>query len=293
MTFFKIIYFFFTLSIAGSTNLRDFRGKEFSLPPGKGPNQIVALMPAIAESLFTLGAGAKIVGAPEHTEVPDSFLKSVKILGPYSQLNSESIYSLKPDLVIGSRDGNDAALVAQLEALGLKVFILDSTRLDDIAHSLELLAQIIVGGNTLSKSNHDLVSQFKKAIQFHEVANRPISRPRIFLQLGSSPLITVNDKTFIGEIFTRLGVTNIFGSLQIRYPRISPEEVILANPTHIFICQFTKDDTEGKKLRDYWLQFSKIEAVRSKHLYIMPLNWLTKPGFSIAPDIQVLERYLR
>ena len=76
---------------------------ETNAPPTEGqdtlPQRIICMAPNIAETVFALGAGDRVVGVSSYTEYPPEAAALPKVGALYNP-NLEKILSLKPDLVI-------------------------------------------------------------------------------------------------------------------------------------------------------------------------------------------------
>jgi iron complex transport system substrate-binding protein len=92
-----------------------FHNKEID---AKKDIRIVSISKHLTEMLFALGKGHDIVGCDLTSSYPDS-AKLLPSVGYHRALNAEGIISLKPDLVIHSNDIGPAAVLPQLEKVGL------------------------------------------------------------------------------------------------------------------------------------------------------------------------------
>lgn len=264
-------------------SMSDFRGKK--IEAAAAPKRIAALMPSIAETVIDLGAGSRLVAAPEYTRLPAQ-LGHVKLIGPYNRLSAEAVYSTRPDLVLASMDGNDAAVVEQLEKLGLRVVTINTQSLGDIHRSMQLIATAI------GVRENENLRKMKAAFSEATPARSGKRQARVFVQVGWEPLVTISRNTFIDELVRLAGGETIFADAAMKYPRPNPEEVIAKNPDVIVICKLTDDGDEAGRAREFWSRFKNINAVRSGKLYIVPGDWLTKPGFALIRGVNELKRIL-
>src|SRR5579885_2742507 len=78
-----------------------------TVPEGAKPARVVTLAPSLAEVAAALDPAhlERIVGVTEYTDFPPSLAK-VESVGPYNRFNIEKVVSLKPDLVLATKDGN-------------------------------------------------------------------------------------------------------------------------------------------------------------------------------------------
>ena len=266
-----------------SEPLLDFRDKPVPTA-AKAPKRIVALMPSIGEAVIELGEGTHLVGVPDYTRLPPA-LKSVANLGPYNRISVEGVYSLHPDVVLASMDGNEAALVEKLEQLKVRVVTINTQSIEQIARAMEIVAAAV--GHPGDKK----VQEFRKMLITGK-PRKPSSPKTVFVQIGWDPLVTVSHNTFIDELVRRAGGHNIFETELIKYPRPSPEEVIARNPDVIVICKLTDEGDEISRATDFWTRFTNLKAVKSGQIKLVPVDWLTKPGFGLIKGVRELERIL-
>lgn len=87
-----------------SIAVKDAFGRPFELE--EPASRIVSLIPSITETLFTLGAGDRVVGVSKFcTEPPDGVATKTKV-GGQKNPQVDAIVGLKPDLVIANVEEN-------------------------------------------------------------------------------------------------------------------------------------------------------------------------------------------
>lgn len=259
----------------------DYRGK--SIISQTQPKRVVALVPSLAETVVDLGAKDRLVGAPDYSKLPASISKSVQSLGPYNRISAEVVSSLKPDLVLASIDGYDLSLVLKLEKLGIKVVTVNTQSLSDIVRSYEIAAA------ALGVKDRSVVEQMKKSLL---ATDKPAPKSDVFVQVGWQPLVSVSERTFIDELLRLAGGKNIFSDAPMKYPRPNPEEVIARNPSVIIICKLTDSGKEAEDAKNFWMKFKNIRAVKKNRVFIVPGNWLTKPGLELIHGLQEIKKII-
>lgn len=258
--------------------LRDFRGKRISLV--HPPLRIAALMPSIAEMIVDLGGETKLVAVPEYTRLTSSLANAPKLIGPYTQISVEEVYSTHPDLVIASMDGNNATQIEQLERLGLKVLTVNTQSLNDILRASRLIASAIASKNTTK------LNRFEDALKQSQAK----FVRSVFLQIGWEPLVTVGKNTFIHELIEIAGGRNIFKDAPTKYPRPNPEEVLKRKPETIIICRLSDVGDEAERAKAYWLKFTELPAVKAGRIYILSGDLITRPGFNLLNGLDELRK---
>jgi iron complex transport system substrate-binding protein len=147
------------------------------------------------------------------------------------QPNVEAIANEQPDLVVMS----DSSVKAALAKLHVKVLVEEpATTLDDTYNQINELGTVT--GHAPEAQN--LVASMKQRINAitSSVATRP---PRTYYYEVDNTYYTATSKTFIGALFTRLGLTNIADAADKQasgYPQLSAEYILQKNPAFIFLA---------------------------------------------------------
>jgi iron complex transport system substrate-binding protein len=183
--------------------------------------RVVSLSTTHTEIIQTLGGENLLVGI-------DSFSESelpIEKIDAFT-VTADELVNLNPDLVIVAFDFN--GIIDGLEALNLNYVLLPPARNFD-----EVYTQIMEIGNLINKSEEsiDLVSEMENDVA-EIIENFSAQNVKVFHEIGYTyGIYTVNENSFIGEIYNLLGVDNIanfkedpFGS---GYPEFSEEEILI------------------------------------------------------------------
>lgn len=209
------------LSVAGARAelvVRDETGAELRLPaPAR---RIVSLAPHVTEMLFAAGAGGYVVGTTDYSDYPPA-AKSIPRIGGYSRIDLEAVAALKPDVVVGWESGNAAAAVAKLRGLGIKVYLTQPNRIEDIAGSVERIGRLA----GTEKEAAAAAANFRERLG--QLVARYSARPklRVFYQIWKQPLMTINSKQIISDAIRLCGGRNVCAQLQGLAPTVSVEAV--------------------------------------------------------------------
>lgn len=175
------------------------------------PRSIVSLVPSITELLYTLQLDEQVTGITKFCIHPESWFRQKTRIGGTKNINVSAIQQLQPDLIIANKEENIKEQVAAL-AKQFPVFTTDVNNLDD---ALEMIEQIGAITGTADKAAH-LVSQISSAFTSLQATNY---KPRTGYLIWRNPYMTIGKDTFIHDMLTRCGLTNIFGNTT-RYPAI-------------------------------------------------------------------------
>ncbi len=228
--------------------------------------RVVSLAPHITELLYAAGAGHTVVGVSAWSDYPAE-AKKLPIVADGNRLDLERIIDLQPDLVIAWKSGSNTHQIKRLKKLGLTVFESEPRSFDDIAASIERFAKLTGSheGTRAAKvfrENHERLKQ-------RYASKKSIS---IFYQIWPSPLMTLNDKHLVGEIFRLCGAVNVFGKLTPLTPSVSIEAVAKANPDAILMT-----DTENSGL-DRWRSLTMLKASQRDNLFVINGTLVNRAG---------------
>ena len=107
-------------------------------------SRIVAVGTAVTETIYALGAGAKVVGVDSSSAEYVSESANLPKIGARTTLSAEGILSLKPTLVIANADSGSPQVIEQLRNSGITVLTLTpnytvetvKSKIEIIAHAL-------------------------------------------------------------------------------------------------------------------------------------------------------------
>ncbi len=246
--------------------------------------RIVSLAPHATETLFTAGAGGRIVGAVSYSDYPEA-AKDIPRVGGYHNLDLERIAALKPDLVIAWAGGNPLQQVERLRALGLTVYIADPRRLEDIASSIERFG-ILAGMN---KSAMQAAAAFRARLvdlRKRYAHHRPVN---VFYQIWHEPLMTVNGEHLISHAIELCGGRNVFARLALLTPKIDLEAVLATDPEVIVASGM---DAARPQWLDDWRRWPQLRAVRRERLVFIHPDLIQRASPRVLDGAEQLCRAL-
>lgn len=249
-----------------------------------GPQRMISLAPSITKSIYLLGAQDRLVAVTVYCPPEAS---SKEKIGTVYEPNIEKIVSLRPDLVIATKEGNTLAPVETLRKLGVKVYIVEHA-----ANFSEICANFIALGKAIGeevKAREVVASNEQKLALIKErVKNR--KKPSVFWQVGTQPIFTASKKSFVNDFIEFAGGTNIFAELGQRYPQVSLEEVIKRDPDVIIMVSMG-GITMQEKAR--WLSFKSLKAARTGRIYMLDDPIFTNPTpQAVADGAEIVEKLL-
>ena len=271
-------------AFADSRVLIDPVGRRVEVPTD--PQRVVALAPSITEIVFALEQDKRLVGVTRFSDYPEAAKKLPKV-GSYIYLDVERIAALRPDMCIGIKDGNPIAAVERLEAFGIPVFAVNPVDIDSVMISVSAIGEAL---NAQTKAAA-IVTDMRQRIDYViERTTQVASRPRVFFQIGISPIVSVGDNTFIDKLITLAGGTNAAAG-KTPYPRFSVEQVIALAPEIMIITSMDRSAV-FEQVRDGWRQWPAIPAVRNNAVHIAQTNIFDRPTPRLVEGLEVLARFI-
>ena len=186
------------------------------------PQRIVSLMPSLTETVCALGECERLVGVDRYSSWP-ARVERLPRLGGMDDPQIERIVGLRPDVVLAVPSSR---AVERLQALGLKVVVLESRTTEEARRTAETIAVLLgrPGQGTALWARID--AQVERAVARVPAGWRGRS---VYFEVDSAPY-AAGRSSFIGELLQRFGLVNIVPAELGPFPKLNPEFVVRAAP---------------------------------------------------------------
>jgi iron complex transport system substrate-binding protein len=262
----------------------DQLGREIRIPDD--PQRVVALAPSITEIIFALGQQNRLKGTTQFSNYPAEAANLPKV-GSYVRLDLERIVALNPDLCIAIKDGNPKVTIERLQNLNIPVFAVNPRNLETMMQTIQTLGDIL---NAPEKAE-TLVQAMRGRIQRIDALVAGIEqRPRVFIQIGISPIISAGTKTFIHELIVRAGGINVAAGKKA-YPHFSREQVLALAPDVLLITSMSRSGA-FKKAKADWRRLFDAPAGFEKRIYTVDSDVFDRPSPRLLDALETLTRLL-
>ena len=262
----------------------DQLGRHVTIP--EKPERIVSLAPSITEIVFALDQGYRLKGVTTYSDFPPEAKKLPKV-GSYVQLDLEKIVALKPDLCIAIKDGNPIVVAQRLESMKIPVYAVNPKNLKTVIQTVQEIGGLL----KVEKKANKLVQNMKLRIQkVKSMVAKTTYRPRVFLQIGVSPIVSVGTNTFSHELIVLAGGKNLAEG-PIAYPRYSIEQVLALSPEVIIITSMERAAV-FKKVKAEWDRWPNMPAVRNHHVFIEDSNLFDRPTPRLVDGLELMVRLI-
>lgn len=249
------------------------------------PRRIISLVPAVVEALYALELGERVVGVGNYSVWPPEVTSKPRLGGLFDP-SLEGIVALAPDLVIlAPSQGDLGARLAQFRIQTLVV------RTEDVA---DVEAMFLALGERAGIEAGPFVARFR-----NELAPRQPPIPlRVALLIGRQPgaladLLVAGEGTYLDDLLRRLGATNVFADARLRYPAVSPEEILARNPDVIVeVHAAALDQAARANLTADWQRFPSLRAVATGRVRVVAGDYTMLPGPRLPELYRALEHAL-
>jgi ABC-type Fe3+-hydroxamate transport system substrate-binding protein len=239
--------------------VKDETGRTVTVPDH--PHRVVCLVPSVTDTVFALGSGDDVVAVSDYTTHPREATKKPSI-GALVKPSIETILSFHPDLVLGTSIPGATETAAQLQNVGVPVYLVDPHGLSGILRSIDSVGEALNRAPQATALNASL----RKRIE--AVKARAAGKPelRVLVPVWYDPIITVGKNAFISQIVETAGARSITDDLLTDWPEVSMETVVTRAPEALLLIRGGKITIEMLRNRPGWSSLPAIQA--SKIFYV-------------------------
>jgi iron complex transport system substrate-binding protein len=259
------------------------------------PARIVSTSPSITETLFALGLGDRVVGVSTYCRYPAAVASLPKV-GSYLKPDAETIARLKPDLVFVRKGPNNVR--AQLDTLGVKTAVVDPGSLSSVFTTIR---EISAAANAAERGVR-LVGELNAGLDRVKASVAGRTPRKILIVVGRrtgtlTDIIAVGPGSYLHDVATIAGGSNVLASTALEYPRISMETVIsLAPDVIVDVGEMGESPADSDRRRQIterlWRSQTLVKAVREGGVHAVNDEAFVVPGPRIVEVARALARWL-
>jgi iron complex transport system substrate-binding protein len=247
------------------------------------PQEVVALLPSVAQQIWEMDAEEKVVGMPvrEWTAYLEGSQNRTHVLEfddsvGLSVPNTEVIVDLDPDIVLAPNEVPEDSIAELRDANQTVYYYERPSELDGLTDVLNQTGRLI--GEC--EAADEAVAEMTETIEFVESAVADEQRPRVFYDSGFAT--TVTEDSLQHELLVTAGLENVaasFDSIQF-----DPEQVVAADPEWVVT-------TEGGQLSEF-NGYNQTTALQEDQIVRVDPNLFSQRGPRYADVIENLaERF--
>ena len=270
----------FTCITVAAKKVNDQLGRQIEVP--NNPQRIVSLAPSITEIIFQLNQGSRLKGATQYSNYPPQ-ASSLPKVGSYIRLDLERIIALEPDLCMAIKDGNPKEIVDRLQSMQIPVYVVNPRNLETVIQTIEEVGSLLNASdnaNILANRMRDRLERIKAKVASTD------KRPRVFIQIGISPIISVGSQTFIHDLISMAGGINVAAGYSA-YPRFSREQVLALSPDVIIITSMARQAV-FQQVKDQWSRWPDMPAARNQQIFVVDSDVFDRPSPRLLDGLETL-----
>jgi len=263
------------LPARAGTVVHDDRGRSVELPAAA--QRIVTLSPSLTETVCALGACARLVGVDRYSNWPAD-IAALPRLGGLEDTQIERIVALKPDLVLAA---GSIRAVDRLEALGLRVVTLEPRSLKDMQRVISQVALAL--GDTPAGA---ALWQRLQARLAAAAARVPVAQRgrKVYFEVASAPY-AAGEASFVGEVLSQLGLSNVVPAHLGPFPQLNPEFVVRAQPALVMATARTLAEMPQ---RPGWSAIAALREHQTCGFEAAPWDTLMRAGPRLADGAEAV-----
>jgi iron complex transport system substrate-binding protein len=249
--------------------------RSSSAPPAG--HRIVSLTPSGTEIVAALGATDQLVGVDDYSKFPESVQKLPKV-GSFMAPNLEAIVRLRPSLVVV--DDIHGKTAGALRDAGVTAVECPMHDLADVKACLHTI------GTRLGRpaAADAAVASIDQAIDA-AAAHRPAHHPKVLAVIdreahGLGNMTAAGPGSWLDELLAIDGGDNVLAATGARYPKITAEEVLRAQPEAIIDLSYQADPAPWDAV--------DVPAVRDHRVHVLSSDPLGHPSPRIAEALDAL-----
>lgn len=198
--------------------------------PSCAVQRVISLAPNTTELAYAAGMGDILLAVSSFSDYPPE-AKKLEQVASWQGINLERVLALKPDLILAWRGGNPQQVLDQLASFGIPIFYADAKNIDEVAQSLDTLAQY----SPYPAQAHQAAEHIRQQVAELKAHYANNAQRRILLQFGTQPLFTSSAATLQSQVLALCGAENIFADSHMPWPQVSREQVLARKPQSIVI----------------------------------------------------------
>ncbi|MBI4643985.1 MAG: cobalamin-binding protein [Deltaproteobacteria bacterium] len=262
----------------------DHSGRRVNVPAS--PQRLVTMAASLTEMVFALGLGSRVRGVEQFSDYPPA-AKALPKVGSYKIPDVERIVALRPDLCLAIKDGNPPHVLERLRGLGIPVYVVDPRNLQGVIATIKEIGDLL---GAAGKARELATALTRRHQRIKDLAAQAAHRPRVFFQIGVSPIVSAGSHTFLDELISTAGGLNLAAG-KVPYPRFSQEQILALQPEVIII---TSMDRGGafEQVKAGWERWETLPAARHHRIFLVDSDIMDRPSPRLLDGLDLLFRLI-
>ena len=268
------------LTCAAAATFVDQLERQVTLPDD--PQRVISLAPSITEIIYALEQQNRLKGATRYSDFPIAATKLPRI-GSYVRLDLERIVALNPDLCIAIKDGNPKEVIDRLDSLKIPVYVVNPRNLKTVLETITEIGKIL---NAKKQAENLLTNLHNRIQRVKSLISDDTYRPKVFFQIGISPIVSVGSDTFLHELIVLAGGKNLADG-KTPYPRFSREQVLALAPEILIVTSMARQAI-FEQVKAEWRRWPTMPAVQNERIFLVDSNLFDRPSPRLVNGLELL-----
>jgi iron complex transport system substrate-binding protein len=231
------------------------------------PQRVVTLLPSLTETVCALGFCERLVGTDRYSNWP-ARVPALPKLGGMHDTQVERLVALRPDVVLAARS---TRAVERLEALGLRVVVLEPRSQDEAKRAVATIATLM-GRPEQAAVLWTRIDQQVQAAAARVPAS--LRGQKVYFEVDSAPY-AAGSTSFLGELLVQLGLDNIVPPTLGPFPKLNPEFIVHAQPDLVMAVERNLRDMPR---RPGWATLKALQTRHTCAFEARRYDMLVRPG---------------
>ncbi len=251
--------------------------------------RIIPLAPSMAEVVYALGLGSKVLAVPAFTSYPDEAQKKPKI-GALVDLNYELIVSLRPTIVLALSEFRER--IEQLRSLGLRVETFEHRSLAGIMKSITQVGELCGVSERANELSTKLSAEIKSISE--QYGGKKLKRVLVVVAEesgsgGAKSYFLSGTDGYFSDVLKMVQGKNVVETATYGHPSLSAEGILALDPDNIIEILPVDDNSEAvRRALAQWNAIPGLRASREGQVHIFTKDYHTIPGprfIELAKDL--------
>ena len=243
----------------------------------------MTLAPNLTEIVFALGAEDRLLAVSDFSDYPPAARRLPRAGG--LDASAERIVSLRPDLVLASRDGNARGSVQAIEAAGVPVLTVSGESLDAVLGGIRAVGQRL-GRSAEGKRLADSLAARRARVR-RELSGK--TSPAAILLVWPDPPQAAGGGTFLSDVLVEAGARNMLEERR-GWPLVSAEFLATA-PIDVIVWPDSAETRPVYERARLSGPLSRGSAARARIVRVDEAS-LTRPGPRVFDALEALAAQL-
>jgi len=225
--------------------------------------RVVSLTPSITETIFSLDAGALVVGVTDSCDFP-SAVNGIPHVRSWFDPDIERLLVLKPDLVLGLEPAHQR-LVSFFITNQMDYELFNPITLGDVLADIVRLGELLDAAGAAQRLVENLRNRLEKLDRAVELISpdRRLTVSRV-LDIEEDQVIVAGPQSFQYDVIARAGGINVTSAFNAAYPKVPFRQLQKWDAEMIFICGSDQGYLEKLKADKKW---QSLRAVANNRFY--------------------------